>query len=108
MSQLTHELLLNFWSPKALEVNFVLLLHLVGSMLLGMLVGYERSYHGRAAGMRTFSLVCMASTGIVAIFGYPELWFGVQNINSITADGPSRVIQGIVTGIGFLGAGVII
>ncbi len=108
MPHLTHELLLNFWSPKALEVNFVLLMHLVGSMLLGMLVGYERSYHGRAAGMRTFSLVCMASTGIVAIFGYPELWFGGQNINSITADGPSRVIQGIVTGIGFLGAGVII
>jgi putative Mg2+ transporter-C (MgtC) family protein len=108
MSHLTHELLLSFWSPRAIEVNLVLLMHLAGSMFLGMLVGYERSYHGRAAGMRTFSLVCMASTGIVAIFGYPELWFGGQNINSITADGPSRVIQGIVTGIGFLGAGVII
>ncbi|WVH10018.1 MAG: Mg(2+)-transport-ATPase-associated protein MgtC [Fluviibacter phosphoraccumulans EoVTN8] len=108
MSHLTHELLLSFWSPRAIEVNLILLMHLAGSMFLGMLVGYERSYHGRAAGMRTFSLVCMASTGIVAIFGYPELWFGGQNINSITADGPSRVIQGIVTGIGFLGAGVII
>ena len=86
----------------------MLLMHLAGSMLLGMLVGYERSYHGRAAGMRTYSLVCMASTGIVAIFGYPELWFGGQHVNTITADGPSRVIQGIVTGIGFLGAGVII
>lgn len=104
----THESLMNFWSPAVLEVNIVLLMHLAGSMLLGMLVGYERSYHGRAAGMRTFSLVCMASTGIVAIFGYPELWFGGQHVNAITADGPSRVIQGIVTGIGFLGAGVII
>lgn len=99
---------MNFWSPAALEVNIVLLMHLAGSMLLGMLVGYERSYHGRAAGMRTYSLVCMASTGIVATFGYPELWFGGQHVNTITADGPSRVIQGIVTGIGFLGAGVII
>ncbi len=108
MSHPTHELLLNFWSTKALAVNLVLFMHLAGSMFLGMLVGYERSYHGRAAGMRTFSLVCMASTGIVAIFGYPEFWFGGQDINSITADGPSRVIQGIVTGIGFLGAGVII
>lgn len=102
------ELLMSYWSPKALEVNTVLLLHLAGSMMLGMLVGYERSYHGRAAGMRTFSLVCMASTAMVSIFGYPELWFGGQHVNTITADGPSRVIQGIVTGIGFLGAGVII
>ncbi len=108
MSFPASELLLSYWSPKAMEVNAVLLLHLVGSMVLGMLVGYERSFHGRAAGMRTFSLVCMASTGIVAIFGYPEFWFGGQHVNTITADGPARVIQGIVTGIGFLGAGVII
>ena len=39
MSQLTHELLLSFWSPRALEVNLVLLMHLAGSMFLGMLVG---------------------------------------------------------------------
>lgn len=100
--------LLRFWSHETIEGNVLLLMHLLGSMLLGMFVGYERSYHGRAAGMRTFSLVCMASTGIVAVFGMPEIWFGGQHISQITADGPSRVIQGIVTGIGFLGAGVII
>ena len=88
MSHLTHEWLLSFWPPQAIEINLILLMHLAGSMFLGMLVGYERSYHGRAAGMRTFSLVCMASTGIVAIFGYPELWFGGQDIKSVTADGP--------------------
>lgn len=108
MSFPTPQLLLNFWSPEAIEANILLMMHLAGSMMLGMLVGYERSFHGRAAGMRTFSLVCMASTGIVAVFGYPEFWFGGQHLNTITADGPSRVIQGIVTGIGFLGAGVII
>lgn len=100
--------LLGFWSHETVEGNVLLLMHLVGSMLLGMFVGYERSYHGRAAGMRTFSLVCMASTGIVAVFGMPEIWFGGQHLSAVTADGPSRVIQGIVTGIGFLGAGVII
>ena len=52
--------LLSFWSPASLAGNITLLLHLIGSMLLGMLVGYERSYHGRAAGMRTFSLVCIS------------------------------------------------
>ena len=100
--------LLGFWSQETIGGNILLLMHLVGSMLLGMFVGYERSYHGRAAGMRTFSLVCMASTGIVAVFGMPEIWFGGQHIATVTADAPSRVIQGIVTGIGFLGAGVII
>ena len=100
--------LLGFWSHESVEGNVLLLMHLIGSMLLGMFVGYERSFHGRAAGMRTFSLVCMASTGIVAVFGMPELWFGGHHVLTVTADGPSRVIQGIVTGIGFLGAGVII
>ena len=100
--------LLEFWSREIVAGNVLLFLHLLGSMLLGMFVGYERSYHGRAAGMRTFSLVCMASTGIVAVFGMPEIWFGGQHLSVVTADGPSRVIQGIVTGIGFLGAGVII
>lgn len=103
----THTLL-GFWSHETIEGNVLLIMHLLGSMLLGLLVGYERSYHGRAAGMRTFSLVCMASTGIVAIFGMPDIWFGGQHVSAVTADGPSRVIQGIVTGIGFLGAGVII
>jgi putative Mg2+ transporter-C (MgtC) family protein len=100
--------LLGFWSQETVQGNVLLLMHLIGSMLLGMFVGYERSYHGRAAGMRTFSLVCMASTGVVAVFGMPDIWFGGQHLSVITADGPSRVIQGIVTGIGFLGAGVII
>ena len=100
--------LVGFWSHESVEGNVLLLMHLIGSMLLGMFVGYERSFHGRAAGMRTFSLVCMASTGIVAAFGMPELWFGGHHVLTVTAAGPSRVIQGIVTGIGFLGAGVII
>ena len=58
-----------YWSAEALSVNTILVLHLVGSMLLGMMVGYERSYQGRAAGMRTYALVCMASTAAVALSG---------------------------------------
>lgn len=96
-----------YWSAEALSVNTILVLHLVGSMLLGMMVGYERSYQGRAAGMRTYALVCMASTAAVALSGYPEVWFGGHPVAKAIAD-PTRTIQGIVTGIGFLGAGVII
>lgn len=84
----------------------MILMNIVGALLLGMIVGYERAFHGRAAGMRTYGLVCMASAAVTVIVGYPQYWFGGLLPLSSTAD-PTRVIQGVVTGIGFLGAGVI-
>jgi putative Mg2+ transporter-C (MgtC) family protein len=48
----------------------------------------------------------MASAAVTVIVGYPHYWFGGMLALTSTAD-PTRVIQGIVTGIGFLGAGVI-
>jgi len=102
---------INSWAllttDPALLVNLKLLLKIFGALCLGVLVGYERFYHGHAAGMRTYGLVCMASSGLVALSGYPEAWFGGQIASVNTAD-PTRIIQGIVTGIGFLGAGVIV
>jgi putative Mg2+ transporter-C (MgtC) family protein len=95
-----------YWSSGEVATNAVILMNLVGALLLGMIVGYERSYHGRAAGMRTYGLVCMASAALTVIGGYPNFWFGGHADHLIAAD-PTRVIQGIVTGIGFLGAGVI-
>lgn len=96
----------NFWSNAELGANAIIFLNLAGAMLLGFLVGYERSYHGRAAGMRTYGLVCMASAALVVITGYPDFWFGGRAAFPVNLD-PSRTIQGIVTGIGFLGAGII-
>lgn len=96
-----------YWSIGELTTNAIIFMNLIGALLLGSLVGYERAYHGRAAGMRTYGLVCMASAGLTVIAGYPELWFGGQHLVSSTPD-PTRVMQGIVTGIGFLGAGVIV
>ena len=81
-------------------------MNLLGAMLLGLLVGYERSYHGRAAGMRTYGLVCMASAALTVIAGYPGYWYG-GHVDLVVATDPTRIIQGIVTGVGFLGAGVI-
>jgi len=72
-----------------------------------LLLGYERSYHGRAAGMRTYALVCVASALLTAINGFPAHWYGGLVATPAAAD-PTRAIQGIMTGIGFLGAGVII
>ena len=96
----------HFWSSAELTANIIIFLNLTGAMLLGFLVGYERSYHGRAAGMRTYGLVCMASAALVVIAGYPDFWFGGRASVPVAVD-PSRTIQGVVTGIGFLGAGVI-
>lgn len=89
-----------------IKTNILVFFNLLGALMLGLLVGYERSYHGRAAGMRTYGLVCMASAALTVIGGFSSSWFG-GNFLLGTATDTSRVIQGIVTGIGFLCAGVI-
>ena len=94
-----------YWSLDELATNGLILLNLLGALALGLLVGYERSYHGRAAGMRTYGLVCMASAALTVIGGYPGFWYGGHSL--VTGGDPTRIVQGIVTGIGFLGAGVI-
>jgi len=95
----------HYWSGAFLAANAFIGLNLVGALLLGMLVGYERSYNGRAAGMRTYGLVCMASTALTVFVGHASFWFG-GGAGQIAAD-PTRVVQGVVTGVGFLCAGVI-
>ena len=95
-----------YWSRPELAANGMILLNLVGALAVGILLGYERSYHGRAAGMRTYALVCMSAAGLTVICAYPALWYGGQALVPASADA-TRVIQGIMTGIGFLGAGVI-
>lgn len=102
----TYPILHGYWSLDELTTNLLILLNILGALLLGLLVGYERSYHGRAAGMRTYGLVCMASCSLTVICGYPHMWFGGAEAHLGNTD-PTRVVQGIVTGIGFLGAGVI-
>ncbi len=106
MGFIPYETLSAYWSTSQVGINLIIFMNLLGALALGLIVGYERSYHGRAAGMRTYGLVCMASAAITVIAGYPHFWYGGQAMTSVGAD-PTRVIQGIVTGIGFLGAGVI-
>jgi putative Mg2+ transporter-C (MgtC) family protein len=106
MTIITESYLASFWSIPMMEVNLLVFMNLLGALLLGLLVGYERSYHGRAAGMRTYGIVCMASAALTVFAGYPGFWWGGSGHSGSPVD-PSRVIQGIVTGVGFLGAGVI-
>lgn len=95
-----------YWSGAEVTTNVLVFMNLLGALALGGLVGYERAYHGRAAGMRTYALVCMASTALTVITGYPSQWFGGMHA-AVAVPDPTRVIQGVVTGVGFLGAGVI-
>jgi putative Mg2+ transporter-C (MgtC) family protein len=100
------EALSQYWSQKEVITNLVIILNLFGALALGLLVGYERSYHGRAAGMRTYGLVCMAAAALTIVGGYPSLWYGASS-SALVGPDPTRIIQGVTTGIGFLGAGVI-
>jgi putative Mg2+ transporter-C (MgtC) family protein len=81
-------------------------LHLAAALAAGGLIGLERSYQGRAAGFRTHALVCMASSMLMLVTLYQELWFAAAAAETVRID-PTRMAQGVMTGIGFLGAGVI-
>jgi len=76
------------------------------ALAAGGLIGLERSYHGRPAGFRTHTLVCLASALLMLVTVYESQWF-TQHGNSRVVIDPTRMAQGIMTGIGFLGAGVI-
>src|ERR1041384_4460168 len=81
------------------------ILHLPAALAAGALIGYERSFHGRPAGLRTHVLVCLASALLMLVTVYEDHW--VRTTGDSRLD-PTRMAQGIMTGIGFLGAGVIV
>jgi putative Mg2+ transporter-C (MgtC) family protein len=85
------------------EISF----RLIAALAAGGLIGLERSYRGRAAGFRTHALVCVASSLLLLVTVYESHWFHVEGGARATID-PTRMAQGIMTGIGFLGAGVIV
>jgi len=74
------------------------------ALVLGGLIGMERTLHGRAAGFRTHALVCLASALLMMAAVYQGRWMSTNVVGTID---PTRTAQGIMTGIGFLGAGVI-
>jgi putative Mg2+ transporter-C (MgtC) family protein len=81
-------------------------LRLLSALAVGGLIGLERSYHGRPAGFRTHALVCMSTALLMLVTVYETRWFPEMLQGRVTLD-PTRMAQGIMTGIGFLGAGTI-
>ncbi|HLC88552.1 MAG TPA: MgtC/SapB family protein [Candidatus Nanoarchaeia archaeon] len=84
----------DFTRPEQLVIIFKIVI----STFLGMVIGWNR--RSSNAGMRTFSLITLGATifTIISIIGFPT--------NTPTAD-QARIVAQIVTGVGFLGAGVI-
>ncbi len=83
-----------------------ILIHLASAVLAGGLIGLERAYHGRPAGFRTHTLVCTASSLLMLLTVYQWQLLANAPLETMRVD-PTRMAQGIMTGIGFLGAGVI-
>jgi putative Mg2+ transporter-C (MgtC) family protein len=81
--------------------------HMALALVLGWSVGYERHFSGRAAGSQVYCLVCTTSCAVTLLGGYPSLWYW-GTAHATAAGDPTRVIGSILTGIGFLGAGIIV
>jgi putative Mg2+ transporter-C (MgtC) family protein len=77
------------------------------ALVLGGLIGVEREAHGRAAGLRTMILVCLGSASIIVAFQRLYMAMPPDDSSVIRMD-PARAAAGIITGIGFLGAGTIL
>lgn len=79
------------------STELIIVLKLIVSFLLGAFIGFDRERHGRDAGIRTYAAVCIGATLFTAVANHL--------VNDVAA--ASRVIANIVTGVGFLGAGII-
>jgi putative Mg2+ transporter-C (MgtC) family protein len=71
-------------------------LRLSAASIVGVVLGLNRDLHGKPTGVRTLGVLCLGSA------------LAVLSIHTVTGSDASRVIQGVVTGVGFLGAGVIV
>lgn len=78
-----------------MEIEYELAIQILISFIIGSLIGLEREYRSKAAGLRTMIMICIGST----IF--------MQISLSIGGNSTDRIASNIITGIGFLGAGVI-
>ena len=84
------------------------LFKLLLAILLGGAIGLEREFRGRPAGLRTNILVCLGATMIMIGSTSMAEFSQMLSPNFRVSVDPGRIAAGVVTGIGFLGAGAII
>jgi len=86
--------------------QYEMILRLLLGAVIGGIVGYERQVNGRPAGFRTHILVCVACVLLMNVSGYYHS-LGVSEPAYLRAD-PGRIAAGAITGVGFIGAGVVL
>ena len=87
--------LTGYWAP------------VLGAVLAGGVIGIEREWRGRAAGLRTHILVCLTSSLLMQAAMTQGEWAFLALPNENIVTDPTRMAHGVLTGIGFLCAGVI-
>ncbi|MFQ5451373.1 MAG: MgtC/SapB family protein [Nitrospinaceae bacterium] len=89
--------------PDNWVIESSVLFRVILSVFLGGLLGLEREMHGRPAGLRTHVMVCLGAATLILASEFTQ-----ETLNTSSAVfNPDRVAAGIITGIGFLGAGAI-
>lgn len=88
-------------------LDWALIGPVAAAMVAGGLIGIERTYHGHPAGFRTHILVCMTSCVLMLAAMHQSTWAFVALPDQRLVIDPTRMSHGILTGIGFLCAGVI-
>lgn len=87
-------------------LDFQYILRLIVAALCGMLIGYERKNRSKVAGVRTHCVVACASALMMVLSKYAYLDV-MEMYRDLMKIDPSRIASGVVSGIGFLGAGMI-
>ncbi|MFH1031271.1 MAG: MgtC/SapB family protein [Chloroflexota bacterium] len=80
-----------------MPIQVEMVLRIILASVLGAIIGYQRERAGKAAGLRTQLLICVGAA-----------LFTIASIYGFVGAEPSRIAAGIVTGMGFLGAGAIL
>ncbi len=83
--------------PEAFTVVLTDVIKLLAAFLIGSMIGAEREFHDKAAGLRTIILICVGAC-----------LFTIFSVKIATDKDPGRIAAQVVTGVGFLGAGVIL
>ena len=90
------------------QIQLQILVYVGLAMLLGAVIGLEREVEDKPAGLRTHMLVAGAAALLVALGDVMIKHFDVVLGSELVRSDPTRIIQAVITGVSFLGAGTII
>jgi putative Mg2+ transporter-C (MgtC) family protein len=92
----------------AYATQFEILAHVAVAMILGALIGLEREFKDKPAGLRTHMLVAGAAALLVSLGDVVTSQFHLELGEQVVQADPIRIMEAVITGISFLGAGTII